>query len=314
MEQGRGELALHPLSEGQLANLLVQDGPKIQQIRELLHRLEVVAMGNFIDRAVHEEGFARRQVPDQLVLLPHHQRDLAKKLRLAIKGAESADADFSAGRKEQARQNLQRCGLSCAVGPEESHDFPFPDFKGHILNRPNGLVLPREERLQGAKESGLLVVHFVELGKMTDRYLDFHDCARTTELDPGIPVPISTSIVQRLRRPETVLILFLMLLVLAGADSLRQPDRQLHLPDLYRGRSRLPGLRKVFVGRFYRLPLNASCHVFVQAVEKYGIRRGLVLLAKRLFSCNRSVCPALSIQYRSSSTACDSIAYRILVL
>jgi putative component of membrane protein insertase Oxa1/YidC/SpoIIIJ protein YidD len=95
---------------------------------------------------------------------------------------------------------------------------------------------------------------------------------------------------ERLKRPQTILGLLLVLLVLAGIDSFRQPDRQLtarlyvaavHGYQHY-GRSLLAGL---IVCRY-----DPTCSVYsVQAVQKYGIRWGLVLSARRLFSCNRSV-------------------------
>jgi putative membrane protein insertion efficiency factor len=98
------------------------------------------------------------------------------------------------------------------------------------------------------------------------------------------------SLRQRLKRPETFLFLFLMLPVLAGIDSFRRPDRQLtarfyvaavHAYQHY-GRSLLTG----YVACRYR----PTCSVYsAEAVEKYGIRRGLILSAKRLFSCSRSV-------------------------
>ena len=98
------------------------------------------------------------------------------------------------------------------------------------------------------------------------------------------------SLRQRLKRPETFLFLFVMLLVLAGADTFRRPDRQvtarLYVAAVrsyqHYGRSLLSG----FVACRYK----PTCSVYsVQAVEKYGIQRGLVLSAKRLFSCTRAV-------------------------
>ena len=98
------------------------------------------------------------------------------------------------------------------------------------------------------------------------------------------------SLRQRLKRPETLLAILLMLLVLAGIDSFRQPDRQItarlyiaavHGYQHY-GRSLLTGL---IACRY-----APTCSVYsVQAVEKYGIRKGLVLSVKRLFSCSGSV-------------------------
>ena len=95
---------------------------------------------------------------------------------------------------------------------------------------------------------------------------------------------------QRLKRPQTFLALLLALLVLAGLDSLRRPDKQVtarlyvaavHGYQHY-GRNLLTGL---IACRY-----NPTCSVYsIQAVEKYGIRWGLVLSIRRLVSCRSSV-------------------------
>lgn len=95
---------------------------------------------------------------------------------------------------------------------------------------------------------------------------------------------------QRLKRPQTILGLLVVLLVLAGIDSFRQPDRQLtariyvaavHGYQHY-GRSMLSGL---IACRY-----DPTCSMYsIQAVQKYGIRWGLVLSLKRLLSCTRAV-------------------------
>jgi len=95
---------------------------------------------------------------------------------------------------------------------------------------------------------------------------------------------------QRLKRPETFLVLLLGLLLLAGIDSFRQPNRQVtariyvavvHGYQHY-GRNLLTGL---IACRY-----NPTCSVYsIQAVEKYGIRWGLVLSVRRLVSCRSSV-------------------------
>jgi putative membrane protein insertion efficiency factor len=95
---------------------------------------------------------------------------------------------------------------------------------------------------------------------------------------------------QRLKRPQTILAFLLVLLVLAGVDTFRQPDRQitarLYIAAVHGyqhfGRSLLAG--------FITCRYTPTCSVYsIEAVRKHGIRRGLVLSAKRLFSCTGSV-------------------------
>jgi putative membrane protein insertion efficiency factor len=99
-----------------------------------------------------------------------------------------------------------------------------------------------------------------------------------------------SSLRQRLKRPETILLLFVMLLVLTGTDTFRSPDRQItariYIAAVrgyqHYGRSLLSG--------FIACRYSPTCSVYsVEAVEKYGLRWGLVLSAKRVFSCSRSV-------------------------
>jgi len=95
---------------------------------------------------------------------------------------------------------------------------------------------------------------------------------------------------ERLKKPGTYLLFMLALLVLAGADSLRPPDRQL--------------TGKLFVGlvhgyqhfgrpvsnKFVACRYSPTCSEYsLEAVRKYGIRRGLVMSVKRLSSCTRAV-------------------------
>src|SRR5258708_4011069 len=97
---------------------------------------------------------------------------------------------------------------------------------------------------------------------------------------------------RRLKRPETWLLLWLAVVTAFAADSFRQPSHQvsvrLHVGavHLYQrfGRPMLHG----YVTCRYR----PTCSEYsIQAVEKYGIRRGLVMTIRRIASCKRSVAP-----------------------
>ena len=95
---------------------------------------------------------------------------------------------------------------------------------------------------------------------------------------------------ERLKKPATYLVVVLALLGLAAADSLRPPDRQI--------------TGRLFVGavhgyQYFGRPLSKkfvacryspTCSEYsVEAVRKYGIRRGVVMSVKRLSSCTRAV-------------------------
>ena len=97
---------------------------------------------------------------------------------------------------------------------------------------------------------------------------------------------------RRLKRPETWLLLWLAVVAAFAADSLRQPPHQvsvrLHVGavHLYQRFGR-PVLRGYVTCRY-----RPTCSEYsIQAVEKYGIRRGLVMTVRRIASCRRSVAP-----------------------
>lgn len=97
---------------------------------------------------------------------------------------------------------------------------------------------------------------------------------------------------QCLRRPETYLALLGLLLTTLVLDSFRSPSRQV-TSKLY--------VRGVHVYQVFGRPLlngrivcryHPSCSVYsVEAVERHGIRWGLVLSVRRIKSCTVRVRP-----------------------
>src|SRR5262249_54957950 len=134
--------------ERKLSYLFVEDGFQIEQRGELFHRLAVVLFRELIDRTVHQEGFACRQVPDQLIFLTHHESDLPKKCSFALERSKSAYTHFPAGRKEQARENFQCRCLARSIRAKKSDDFTFADFERNVLYGTNRLVFSSEECLE----------------------------------------------------------------------------------------------------------------------------------------------------------------------
>jgi putative membrane protein insertion efficiency factor len=94
---------------------------------------------------------------------------------------------------------------------------------------------------------------------------------------------------QRLKKHRVALVV-LLFLALAGADSLRPPDRQITARayiGMVHGYQRWG---RPVANKFVRCRYNPTCSVYsIEAVQKYGIRKGLVLTTKRLFSCTSSV-------------------------
>lgn len=95
---------------------------------------------------------------------------------------------------------------------------------------------------------------------------------------------------QRLKRPETYLFVFALLIAAAAADTLRSADRQvtakayIGLVELYQSQIS-PRLSS-----YIRCRYHPTCSEYSrQAVERFGILRGLQLSWTRLRSCQTSV-------------------------
>jgi putative membrane protein insertion efficiency factor len=95
---------------------------------------------------------------------------------------------------------------------------------------------------------------------------------------------------KRLKRPETYLIPVLALWALAALDSFRAPGKQV-TAQVYLGA--VHGYQRY--GRRWLQPYihcryRPTCSEYsIQAVRKWGIRRGLLLTTKRLLSCTSAV-------------------------
>lgn len=95
---------------------------------------------------------------------------------------------------------------------------------------------------------------------------------------------------QRLKRPETWLAAYALLLALVIGDTFRPPAAQLvsrgyiAIVRVYQ-RAVSPALSRYIVCRY-----RPTCSEYsIRAVGKYGLRRGLALTLRRLDSCDSSV-------------------------
>ena len=95
---------------------------------------------------------------------------------------------------------------------------------------------------------------------------------------------------KRLKRPETYLVLYFVLVLMLVLDSTRAPANQVSA-YLY--------IQTVHVYQYFGRPLLAgrvecryqpTCSDYsIEAVQTYGIRRGLMLTFSRINSCTASV-------------------------
>lgn len=93
-----------------------------------------------------------------------------------------------------------------------------------------------------------------------------------------------------LKHPGTWLTLFSAPLLLALADSFRAPENQV-TGRLYVGAVRCyQSLRGDKLERYVLCRFEPTCSEYsIEAVQKYGIRHGLVLTVKRLSRCQKDM-------------------------
>ncbi len=95
---------------------------------------------------------------------------------------------------------------------------------------------------------------------------------------------------ERLKKPATYLVLMLALLGLAAADSLRPPDRQITSRLFVGAVHGYQHFGRPLSKKFVACRYSPTCSEYsVEAVRKYGIRRGVLMSVKRLSSCTRAV-------------------------
>ncbi|MFP5229347.1 MAG: membrane protein insertion efficiency factor YidD [Acidobacteriota bacterium] len=93
-----------------------------------------------------------------------------------------------------------------------------------------------------------------------------------------------------LRNPATWLALLVLLAALAVADSFRPPSHQVTVRLFTAAVAGYHHGLHPLTGRFIRCRYRPTCSRYaVEAVQKYGIAKGLALACRRILSCRGSV-------------------------
>ena len=95
---------------------------------------------------------------------------------------------------------------------------------------------------------------------------------------------------QLLKKPHTWLVLCLVVCLLVCADALRPPSRQVSVRAFTAAVAIYHHTLHPITGHFIHCRYRPTCsHYAVEAVQKYGIARGLALSFRRIRSCRRTV-------------------------
>ena len=155
VQERADDLHLHPLAERELAHRLADEVADVEQLDQVVAQLQELGPRDPVDRPVQLERVERGQVPLELVAIPHHERDPAEEVALALGRHMAEDASLARGRVEQAGEHLQRRRLAGAVRAEEADDLTRLDLERDHVDRTHLAVLATDEALDGSTEPRL---------------------------------------------------------------------------------------------------------------------------------------------------------------
>ncbi|MNN29179.1 hypothetical protein D3C81_1427720 [compost metagenome] len=170
MQQRQDELAFHPLAQRQLPDWTPNDVTGRQQLAQLIDPAPAFDRRNIVQRTMKMEGLQRRQIPCQLLLLPHHQSDRLEELRAPLERVMAQYRKMAAARSHDTREHFQRGGLARAITAEKTNHFTRVYREGNIRNSRHVRLLATKVTQQAAR---LVVTGPVNLVNLAD----------TTQLD-----------------------------------------------------------------------------------------------------------------------------------
>src|SRR5262249_8281020 len=132
------------------------------------------------DLAVQLETVGGGQVPPELILLPHDQREATAERVGTLPRHEAKDAGGAAGGVDQTRQHLEGRRLAGAVGAEKGDHLARFDREVDAINGPNLLVLAAEQAAQRPAQAGLLLEDAIRFGQAL--HLDDRHCRSLSSL------------------------------------------------------------------------------------------------------------------------------------
>ena len=121
-----------------------------------------------IDLLVQAERFGGGQVPPELVLLAHHQREAAAIGVVALPGHVAEHAGLAGGGIDHAGEQLERRGLAGAVGAEEGDELALFDVEVDAADGLHLAVLAVEQPSKRGPQAFLLLINAVRLLQAAD--------------------------------------------------------------------------------------------------------------------------------------------------
>src|SRR5262249_12908082 len=142
----------------------------VQQLDELVARRPELLSRNAVDRPVQLVRVERRQIPLQLVTVPHDERDPAQEGALTPRRDEAEHERLAAAWVQEAREHLQRRRLAGPVRPEEADDLARLDRERNLVDRTDLPRLAPDEALGGRYQAGFALRDIEDLEQAVDVY------------------------------------------------------------------------------------------------------------------------------------------------
>ena len=121
-----------------------------------------------VDLLVQAERFLRRQVPPELVLLPHHQGEAAAVGVFALPGHVAHHAGRAGGGRDDAGEQLERGGLARAVGAEKGDELALLDRQIDAADGLDVAILAAKQPAQRGPQPLFLLIDAVGLRQSVD--------------------------------------------------------------------------------------------------------------------------------------------------
>ena len=141
------KIAAHALAERKLAHGRVQIVANAEDLVETLHARVEIALGNVVNPPQQLERFDDGDVPPELRALPENHADGFHIVAALAKGHEAIDANFAAGRDQNAGEHLDAGGFAGAIRADVADHFAAVDRKADAVNRRDRVVVANEEIL-----------------------------------------------------------------------------------------------------------------------------------------------------------------------
>ena len=155
VEQGRRDLAAHPLAQAQHAGRGPQQLGQVQQLGQAVQIGLKLGSGYPINIPQEEEGLHHRHIPPQLAALAEDHPQ-AGHVPLAVgPGRQPVHGAGPAVRAEDAAEDFDGGAFSRAVGADVAHDLSVRDGEGHLPQGGRLGTVVGKQAAQGALQSGL---------------------------------------------------------------------------------------------------------------------------------------------------------------